>query len=195
MSFSSYNGFLRRVGRSVVLPVKTIKRIVEKDVFNSTRIEECVDFGAGTLFWAKWLKKRCSNTIAVDRIYSDITTCDGIKCVSDIDDALELLSGKSDKMIWMCDVLHHLDNDFIDSLLKKISSFDVIIIKDINCNKRFGNAMNRLHDRLINGEIIIDINPFSLRANLINMGYKVKLLSIRRLWYPHFLLIAKKKTV
>ena len=85
MSFKSYNGILRKFGRQAVLPVSKIKAVLEKEIFNSKNtIGICVDFGAGTLFWAEWLKHYVSKMYAVDIIYDREEEKDGIICVNNI---------------------------------------------------------------------------------------------------------------
>lgn len=70
MSFKSYNGVLRKIGRWAVLPVNKIKVILEMELFEKEKkIGICVDFGAGTLFWTKWLKHKVLKVYAVDVIY------------------------------------------------------------------------------------------------------------------------------
>lgn len=69
---------------------------------------------------------------------------------------------------------------------------DYVIIKDIDCNHKFGNFMNRMHDRIINHERIMDVDPMKLIELLEKRGFEVKKIYLPKLWYPHFLLIAKK---
>lgn len=85
MSFKSYNGMLRKFGRQVVLPVNKIKNILKEEIFNSENtVDICVDFGAGTLFWAEWLKRFVTKMYAVDIIYDNEEEKDGIICVNNI---------------------------------------------------------------------------------------------------------------
>ena len=194
MSFKSYNGILRKFGRQAVLPVSKIKAVLEKEIFNSKNtIGICVDFGAGTLFWAEWLKHYVSKMYAVDIIY-DREEKDGIICVNNIGYIRGGGSCLGKKIFFATDVFHHLDKQFEHTLLQKVvREFDCIIIKDIDCRKKFGNLMNRLHDRIINGETIRNINPDSLMNDLTKTGYQCQIFMMRKLWYPHFMIIARKK--
>lgn len=197
MSFKGYNGILRKLGRNIVLPYKAIIHIMEKSVFGVNKdkepIELCVDFGAGTLFWTSWLKNKAKSTYAVDVIYDEEEVVNSVICVNSIDKVN--FDVKGEKLFWACDVFHHIDEDYINKRLlpKVMSTFDYICIKDIDCNQKFGNHMNRLHDRVINGEIIRDIDPNTLAVLFKENGYETECYKMRRLWYPHFLLIAKRK--
>lgn len=94
-------------------------------------------------------------------------------------------------MVWMCDVLHHMPESLADDVLGTcLEKYKYIAVKDINCRNRFGNLMNRLHDRVINKEKIRDIDPIQLEEIMVKKHFKVYLYGIRRLWYPHFLLVA-----
>ena len=50
-------------------------------------------------------------------------------------------------------------SNLFTSIRKICTKTDVIIIKDIDANHKFGNFMNRVHDKIINGETIYDIYP------------------------------------
>ena len=96
-------------------------------------------------------------------------------------------------LLWMCDVLHHLDRDFAERLLANAAGLRVpyIVIKDIDCRHRFGNRMNRWHDLLINREKIRDVDPRELARLLKKSGYALSFRYMPKLWYPHFMIIAK----
>lgn len=196
MSFKGYNGIVRKLGRNIVLPCKAIVRIMEKSVFgiNKDPIEVCVDFGAGTLFWTSWLKNNAKMTYAVNVIYDEEKVLNDVICVNSIDKVNLDVKGK--KLFWACDVFHHIDESYVNQKLlpNVMCAFDYICIKDIDCNRKFGNCMNRLHDRVINGEIIRDIDPNVLTGLFKENGYETEYYKLGRLWYPHFLLIAKKKS-
>lgn len=95
MSFKSYNGILRKVGRKIVLPVEEIKSILNKELFDKEQLDICVDFGAGTLFWSEWLQSKGINTYAVDTIYNEEKTVNGITCIDSMEklDMLKMYSG------------------------------------------------------------------------------------------------------
>lgn len=193
MSFKSYNGGLRKIGRQIVLPVSEIKKIMQREIFDKQLVDVCVDFGAGTLFWTNWLKEKSQEIYAIDIIYENNEFIDGVRCKKSINDMGDILQENKVKMFFSSDVFHHLDDTFASSLLLGvINRYDYIVIKDIDCNKRIGNYMNRVHDRVINGEKIRDINPNRLIDFLRENGYETFYYKIQKLWYPHFLLIGRK---
>ncbi len=191
MGFAEYNGKIRELGRAILLPTKKIKQIVV-DSIAFDKIVQCVDFGAGTMYWSKWLARLCKSVIAVDVIYDDSTKpeTNNMICVKELSHVIE---GK-ENCFWICDVLHHLNPIFRKQLVNEVSEkFDYIVIKDIDCNKKFGNMMNHIHDRVINGERINDVDPNLIANCLKQRGYSVDYWYLPRLWYPHFLIVAKKK--
>ena len=194
MSFKNFNGIVRKIGRKAVLPDRQIKAALEK-VFERESLDVCVDFGAGTLFWSEWLQKKCAKTWAVDIIFDTNKTVNGVKCTNDLNNVENLETDSAGGMFFMSDVLHHLNKEYEDELLSHITqepyAFKYIVIKDINCHKRFGNMMNRLHDKIINGETIRDIDPDKLLLFLKGKGYECEFYNMRKLWYPHFLIVAK----
>lgn len=52
--------------------------------------------------------------------------------------------------------------------------------------------MNRMHDRIINGERIHDVELDSIEEWLKSCGFRVKREYIPKLWYPHFIIIGAK---
>jgi hypothetical protein len=160
---------------------------------------QCIlDFGAGSLFWTKKFAEISPNSTvyAVDTFYSgNEAMLPRIPNVLYRSDVLRLLSETDFGLTWICDVLHHLTSDFEQTVLKAITAkSNVIIIKDIDCNHAFGNFCNRAHDRLINGERVRDIDPKQITALLENSGFTVEYRYIPKLWYPHFVLIARRNT-
>lgn len=190
VTFNTFNNKIREIGRKVVCPSNQIYRLLCKYVF-ANNVDLFVDFGAGTLFWSKMFKEKVNKIYAVDVIYTNSNDMkQEIACVDDIQKVP--MEGKK-KCFWCCDVLHHLDLDFQKYLFEKwIDNFEYVCIKDIDCNKKFGNFMNRVHDRVINGEIIRDINPNEIVDILSEKGYRIKRFNLRKLWYPHFLIVAEK---
>lgn len=190
MAFTTTFRSLRRVGRKVVLPSDKIKEIVKSQIplINGG----IIDLGAGTQYWSNWLRDAYQTRVyAVDSYYKEKQNCempqytDYFKCIEEIDA----------KALWCCDVLHHLDIEFKNRVIDSIEDvgYEWIIIKDIDCRRKFGNFMNRVHDRIINHERIGDIDPKKLESELQNIDYEVKFYYLPKLWYPHFLLIAHKK--
>ena len=92
------------------------------------------------------------------------------------------------QLFFASDVMHHISEEEELELLSKLDS-KYIVIKDINANYRFGNFANRMHDLIINHEKVRDIYPKNLEKILRNKGYELEIFHIRKLWYPHFLLI------
>jgi uncharacterized protein YneR len=151
------------MGRSTVLPINWFATEFGCDVY------------ARDIYYKDTAVKR-----GKIRLYSQLDTC-----LSDVD---------SFSLVWACDVLHHLSKAERDDFLAKvIDKTDVIIIKDIDMRHAFGNFMNRVHDRLINGEVINDVNPIELERYFQSFGFTAEYLYMPKLWRPHFMLIAKKK--
>lgn len=194
MPFETNFGKVREIGRTMILPLDKIKQLVKEKIFDGSDIESVIDFGAGTLIWSKWLKMFISKVIAVDTIFDSysLTETTSIICTNNIQSAIRCLSGHS--MLWVCDVIHHLPPKEWNTVKDELFGLcDYIVIKDIDANYKFGNFMNRLHDRIINGEKINDVNPKQLMDELRQRNYKVYYRDIHKLWYPHFLIIAEKK--
>jgi hypothetical protein len=192
--------FLKFHGRKIVLPADEIKTKIAP-LLHERGIEKVLDFGAGTLFWSNYFANDLSLTVlAADTSYAKIppqTNNPKITPYPDITSPLMILT-KADEptksAIFICDVIHHLPPDLWQQLLPQIAqTFNTIIIKDINAAKKFGNFMNKLHDRVINGEKIHNVYPAEITTFLESSGFSVSIESLPKLWYPHFLLIATKK--
>jgi hypothetical protein len=114
---------------------------------------------------------------------------DGITCYADFNKCLATNSWCS--LVWACDVLHHLPPAETKGFLEKIADkTNIIIIKDIDANHTFGNIMNKLHDRIINGEKVFDICPLDLRRALEACGFETAYYYLPKIWYPHFMVTA-----
>ena len=50
-----------------------------------------------------------------------------------------------------------------------------------------------MHDRIINGERIHNVDPEVLLDELRDNGYQCKYYDIHKLWYPHFIILAVRK--
>lgn len=193
MAFTSKMELIRYYGRKVVLPSDKIKKIVVDEVFKNDMSEESIiDFGAGTLYWSKWLFEHVKTVIAVDVYYKENVNEQGILLRNNLNEALSVVEAKP-CMIWMSDVLHHLTEETSKEIFEVFPRMDYVIIKDVDCNHKFGNFMNRMHDRIINHEKIRDVNPVQLISLLEEQGFKVDKFYLPKLWYPHFLLIARKR--
>jgi hypothetical protein len=175
----------------MVLPAGKIKEVCQNTLEDKS-IGTVLDFGAGTLFWSSWfVKKFKSRVCAVDTYYdkTEMPEKDGITCYADFNKCLETIPWFS--LVWACDVLHHLPPEETQSILEKIvDKTNIIIIKDIDANHTFGNIMNKLHDRIINGENVFDIFPNDLRRALEPHGFEMAYYYLPKIWYPHFMVTA-----
>ncbi|MCL2047814.1 MAG: glycosyltransferase family 39 protein [Defluviitaleaceae bacterium] len=188
-------GFLKYHGRKIVLPVNEIKQAID-GAFSD--VQNIVDFGAGTLFWSEYFEKFNARIYAVDTNLQNIpqNVSPKISLHSDIMEALEILpKGEGEKnAIFMCDVIHHLPPDFWQGILPKIVEiFDIIIIKDIDSAHKLGNFCSSMHDRIINCTNFENVYPLVILAFLKENGFEVEIKKVHKLWYPHFLLIGKRK--
>lgn len=193
MGFQDCNGILRKIGRRIVLPEKEIKSIVEKEILSKSSHWTVFDFGAGTLGWSKWFKKYADKVYAIDIIYENGTR-DNIDVLHSVDDVKDWMLDGCDRggVLWLCDVLHHVETEFSLKVIDWFINPRYIVIKDVDCRHRFGNFMNRLHDRVINGENARDVDPVWYERELKKRGYNTKYYYFRKLWYPHFLIVGEK---
>lgn len=194
--FSDAFAALRRIGRKLVLPTETIKKLVISSIPEVSG--DIVDVGAGTLYWSEWIVSQYgSRCLAVDTYYKTGQSSghQDILLYNDYISCIE--ANPKPDMLWMCDVIHHLDYSMCRKVSESIESaeYKYIVIKDIDCRKKIGNMMNKLHDFLINHEVIHDVNPRQIEMLLEKKGYDVRHYDIPKLWYPHFLMIAKRKEI
>jgi len=188
---------LKYYGRRVVLPVDEIKNIV-RQVLMQNKVSHITDFGAGTLFWSRWFADELGLTVsAVDTAYIDSVPKNHSQRISiqtNIIEALETEKTKKCKSaIFICDVIHHLPSEFWRSVLGLITeSVDVVIVKDIDANCKFGNFCNKMHDRIINGEKIHNVYPGEIENHLTKTGFAIQTKALPKLWYPHFIITGVK---
>lgn len=195
MAFTSSFDKVRKIGRKIVLPIDEIK---EQVIMNIPTVSgNILDLGAGTMYWSEWLNSQYKTKIlAVDTFYKDnfdlINSFPG--GVVQYNDYFRCIEVNEIKMIWMCDVIHHLEESFITKLLDSIieKKISIIVIKDIDCGHKFGNFMNKVHDFVINHEKIHDVHSGFFGEWLQSNGYKVSFRYMPKLWYPHFMLIGIK---
>ena len=189
-----YN-FLKYHGREIVLPVDEMKSEIP---WALVRAKSIVDFGAGTLFWSEYFANRGLEVFAVDTLYEKFLPQNDNPRISLHKDISSILNGMEaesphNRAIFICDVIHHLPTELWQEILPKISAmFDVIIIKDIDANRKFGNFCSTMHDRVINAANFENVYPNEIESFLKNAGFDVQIKSLPKLWYPHFLLIATK---
>ena len=96
-------------------------------------------------------------------------------------------------MVFVSDVLHHLDSATQDKFLQNAIGTKIIAIKDIDVNHKLFNFANKMHDRIINGEKVRDIYPQEISKFLESNGYVMDFFELPKLWYSHFLLLGIKK--
>lgn len=195
MSFKSNMGGMRALGRKVVLPADRIKKVMMEKLFDKYPIDGVIDFGAGTLYWSDWfhelMEKKDGKVYPVDIIFKEKRPDTKLKCYAYMDDLPDQIGAG---VFFICDVIHHLSKEEWNLLRQKaVSKCDYIVIKDINCNYKFKNWMNKMHDRVINGEKIRDVDPDELKEDLRRQGYRCIYQNLHKLWYSHFLIIAVKK--
>lgn len=196
MSFKSNLGGIRAFGRRVVLPVDRIKKTLKRELFDKYPIDWVIDFGAGTLYWSNWFDEVMDGghgkVYPVDLIYKDKMPDTKMDCYAYLDDVPG--GGMNTGMFFICDVIHHLsEKEWYLLEQKAVGRCSYIVIKDISCHYRFKNWMNKMHDRIINGEKIRDVDPDSLTAGLRRQGYRCIYRNIHKLWYSHFIIVAIKK--
>ena len=189
---------LKYYGRDVVLPVKEMKRYIEPAIKKS-RITEIVDFGAGTLFFSEYFSQLGVNVLAVDTRYilnPPKNNDNKIILFNDILDVLKKIKNKKNKTqrgIFICDVIHHLPPKLWQELLPLITElFTLVMIKDVDAAKKFGFFMSRVHDRVINGETIEAVYPTTLQDALEKGDFLTARYNMPKLWYPHFLILGQK---
>jgi len=178
---------------------------MQGELFGKYRIDKIIDFGAGTLYWSNWFQTiiGAENIYPVDIIFKETEkavppsihpSSTPIRRFSVIQDVPYKQESKGPIMFFTCDVLHHLSEKEWKEIEQVIyHDCDFVVIKDINCHFKFKNWMNRMHDKIINGERIRDVDPEVLITDLQNAGYQCIYHNIHKLWYPHFIIIAVRK--
>ncbi|GHV27458.1 hypothetical protein FACS1894167_02500 [Synergistales bacterium] len=187
---------LRDWCRGVILPVSELIDIIRTATEQNRTEQNILDFGAGTLFWTKKLTFLYpeSTIYAVDTFYAEneakLPKTPNVIYLADI---AATLTETDFALAWCCDVLHHISAENERGILTQMAAkSETIIVKDIDCTHRFGNFMNRMHDRYINGERIRDIDPKRVAALLESVGFAVEYRYLPKIWYPHFVLIARR---
>jgi 2-polyprenyl-3-methyl-5-hydroxy-6-metoxy-1,4-benzoquinol methylase len=98
--------------------------------------------------------------------------------------------------ITLIDVLHHIPRSVQESYLRKLAdrmkSGSCLVLKDID-----GSSVlvwfNRLHDAIFAGNGFQEIPSAKAEAMLLSAGLHIeKSWKVRRLWYPHYFVIARK---
>jgi len=99
--------------------------------------------------------------------------------------------------ITLIDVLHHIPKDVQEAYLRKLAGLmkpgSILILKDIDASGPLV-WFNRLHDAIFAGNGFQEIPAPEAAAMLEGAGLDIEnRWNVRRLWYPHFFLIARKK--
>lgn len=196
MAFDDNFSNLRKFARNIVLPINEINSSLGEVLNKADGGGKIIDFGSGTFFWSDKILDNfeTSNVCAVDVIYKSnpslIKERDRLTVYSDI---FECLGKENCGVFFACDVIHHLDPDLWDNIFgEALKRANAVFIKDIDCNHPFGNKMNKLHDKVINKEIIEDVNPLKLEEKLKANGFETRYRYVPKLWYPHFILTGIK---
>jgi cyclopropane fatty-acyl-phospholipid synthase-like methyltransferase len=99
--------------------------------------------------------------------------------------------------ITLIDVLHHIPKEVHEAYLRKVASLmkpgSILVLKDIDASGPLV-WFNRLHDAIFAGNGFQEIPASKAEAMLKGAGLAIESRwNVRRLWYPHYFLIARKK--
>ena len=99
--------------------------------------------------------------------------------------------------ITLIDVLHHIPKDVQEAYLRKLAGYmkpgSMLVLKDIDASGPLV-WFNRLHDAIFAGNGFQEIPAPKAAAMLEDAGLAIESRwTVRRLWYPHYFLIARKK--
>jgi len=98
--------------------------------------------------------------------------------------------------VTLIDVLHHIPKDcqeaYLAKLAKTMKSSSTLVLKDIDASSMLV-WLNRLHDAIFAGNGFQEIPAAQAEAMLLGAGFQIeKQWRVRRLWYPHYFVIARK---
>lgn len=98
--------------------------------------------------------------------------------------------------ITLIDVLHHIPKDVQEAYLQKVAGLmkpgSILVLKDIDASGPLV-WFNRLHDAIFAGSGFQEIPASKAEAMLEAAGLAIESRwTVRRLWYPHYFLIARK---
>jgi cyclopropane fatty-acyl-phospholipid synthase-like methyltransferase len=99
--------------------------------------------------------------------------------------------------ITLIDVLHHIPKDVQEAYLQKLAGYmkpgSILVLKDIDASGPLV-WFNRLHDAIFAGNGFQEIPAPKAATMLEAAGLDIESRwNVRRLWYPHYFLIARKK--
>lgn len=187
---------IRKIGRSVILPHERILRYIEifHKKFAAKSTSPILDFGSGTLFFSEKLAEKYNNDIyAVDILYERKKPQVKTEKIKLFENLNKIPDDTDFSMIFTSDVLHHIDPEPRQEILDKlVQKTNLIVVKEIEAKDFLGNLQNKLHDLILNQEIIHDIYSKDLRIYFKEKGFKVRIFQMKKFGYPHFLLIAYK---
>ena len=185
---------IRKWGRAFVLPIKDIEAVIDAHYANCQNNNPILDFGAGTLFWSeKFCNKYEKEVFALDPLYNKKNVIVKNSKISTYGDIEKISYQDKFSMIFACDVLHHIDVDKIETILESFTKkSDLIVIKDISANDFLGNFQNKMHDLIINQQMVNDVYYERLEEYFKKQGYRVEIFKMKKLGYPHFLLVANR---
>lgn len=98
--------------------------------------------------------------------------------------------------ITLIDVLHHIPKSVQEAYLRKLSDHmkpgSTLVLKDIDASSLLV-WFNRLHDAVFAGNGFQEIAASQAEAMLLSAGLHIeKSWKVRRLWYPHYFVVARK---
>jgi 2-polyprenyl-3-methyl-5-hydroxy-6-metoxy-1,4-benzoquinol methylase len=105
---------------------------------------------------------------------------------------------RSSNVVFLNDVLHHVPQNrqgqFIDDLIAALQPDARLILKDIDASSPLVYA-NKIHDALLGGGAGHELRGSVLVELLETAGMTIrKVLKVRRLAYPHVLVVAEKRS-
>ncbi|MDH4226059.1 MAG: class I SAM-dependent methyltransferase, partial [Deltaproteobacteria bacterium] len=97
----------------------------------------------------------------------------------------------------LIDVLHHVSpqaqQPFLAALFESMGPGAELLLKDIDAGRRILVWVNRLHDRLLSGEMGRELSASACLELLRAAGFECSPVHSRRmLLYPHFTIVARK---
>jgi 2-polyprenyl-3-methyl-5-hydroxy-6-metoxy-1,4-benzoquinol methylase len=98
--------------------------------------------------------------------------------------------------VTLIDVLHHIPKDnqekYLTKLAKTMRPGAMLVLKDIDASNLLV-WFNRFHDAVFAGNGFHEIPAAQAQEILVSAGLQIeKTWNVRRLWYPHYFIIARK---
>jgi cyclopropane fatty-acyl-phospholipid synthase-like methyltransferase len=97
----------------------------------------------------------------------------------------------------LIDVLHHIPSEqhvtFLAGLFDHMHPGALLILKDIDADRRFLCLFNKVHDFLLTGARTYERRLSNLREALQNLGFQIQRVMTQRVYvYPHFTVVCKR---